>query len=57
MRNTIDQLVKSQAVHNGCKPMVIDPASRISYVELVAATRDLAAVFIEAGVSKGTRVG
>ncbi len=57
MRNTIDQLVKSQAVRNGCKPMVIDPASRISYVELGTTTRDLAAVFVEAGVSKGTRVG
>ena len=37
--------------------MVIDPVSRISYVELDTTTRDLAAVFVEAGVGKGTRVG
>ncbi len=57
MRDTIDQLVTSQAVHHGGKPMVIDPLSRLSYLELDAATRGLAAVFVEAGVSKGTRVG
>ena len=39
------------------KPMVIDPACRLSYHELDVTTRDLAAVFIEAGVGKGTRVG
>jgi acyl-CoA synthetase (AMP-forming)/AMP-acid ligase II len=54
---TIDQLVKLRATQNGSKPMVIDPTTRISYGELDTTTRDLAAVFVEAGVGKGTRVG
>jgi acyl-CoA synthetase (AMP-forming)/AMP-acid ligase II len=54
---TIDQLVRFRAAHDGSKPMVIDPASRLSYRELDSTTRDLAAAFIEAGVGKGTRVG
>ena len=54
---TIDQLVRLRAAHDGDKPMVIDPAARISYRELDTTTRDLAAAFIEAGVGKGTRVG
>ena len=37
--------------------MVIDPDSRITYAELDATTRDLAAAFIAAGVGKGSRVG
>jgi acyl-CoA synthetase (AMP-forming)/AMP-acid ligase II len=57
MTDTIDQLVRHRAAHDGAKPMVIDPASRISYRELDLTTRDLAAAFIEAGVGKGTRVG
>ncbi len=55
--HTIDQLVRFRATHNGSKPMVIDPASRVSYRELDSTTRHLAAAFIEAGVGKGTRVG
>ncbi len=54
---TIDQLVRFRAAHDGAKPMVIDPASRISYRELGTTTSDLAASFIEAGMGKGTRVG
>jgi acyl-CoA synthetase (AMP-forming)/AMP-acid ligase II len=54
---TIDQLVRSRAAHDGSKPMVIDPASRIGYRELNTTTVDLAAAFVEAGVGKGTRVG
>lgn len=54
---TIDELVRSRAAEHGAKPAVIDPAARISYRELDTTTRDLAAVFIEAGVGKGTRVG
>jgi acyl-CoA synthetase (AMP-forming)/AMP-acid ligase II len=54
---TIDQLVRSRAVSYGDKPMVIDPAARITYRELDTTTRGLAAIFIEAGVTKGTRVG
>jgi acyl-CoA synthetase (AMP-forming)/AMP-acid ligase II len=55
--HTIDQLIRSGAAHHGDKPMVIDPASRVSYRELDSTTTDLAAAFIEAGVNKGTRVG
>jgi acyl-CoA synthetase (AMP-forming)/AMP-acid ligase II len=54
---TIDQLVRLRAAEHGGKPMVIDPAARITYRELDMTTRDLAANFIEAGVGKGTRVG
>src|ERR1700758_2412317 len=54
---TIDELVRSRAAQHGSKPVVIDPESRISYDELDSTTQDLAAVFIHAGVSKGTRVG
>lgn len=57
MSSTIDRLVRSRADHGGDTPMVIDPTSRISYHELDSTTRDLAAVFIDAGVGKGTRVG
>lgn len=56
MPDTVDGLLRARAEH-GDKPMVIDPASRISYAELDESTRALAAAFIEAGVGKGTRVG
>lgn len=54
---TIDQLVRSRAARYGDKPIVIDPTSRTGYGQLDTATRDLAAAFVEAGVTKGTRVG
>ena len=54
---TIDRLVRLRAAEHGPKPMVIDPAMRISYGELDATTRDMAAAFVDAGVTKGTRVG
>jgi acyl-CoA synthetase (AMP-forming)/AMP-acid ligase II len=57
MHDTIDRWVRHRGAHDGGKPMVIDPASRLSYHELETTTRDLAAVFVEAGVGKGTRVG
>ncbi len=57
MPDTIDRLVRLRAAHHGSKPMVVDPASRISYHELDTTTRDLASAFVEAGVGKGTRVG
>jgi acyl-CoA synthetase (AMP-forming)/AMP-acid ligase II len=57
MPDTIDGLVRQRADQHGDKPMVIDPASRITYGELDDTTRALAAAFIEAGVGKGTRVG
>lgn len=54
---TIDELVRSRAAEHGAKPAVIDPGARVGYRELDTATRDLAAVFVEAGARKGTRVG
>lgn len=54
---TIDQLLRVRAAQHGAKPMVIDSNSRLSYHELDATTRGLAAAFIEAGVGKGSRVG
>ena len=57
MRETIDRLVRTRAAHDGAKPMVIDPNSRLTYRELDTTTRDLAAAFVEADVGKGTRVG
>ena len=55
--STIDQLVRLRAAQHASKPMVIDPVTRINYAELDATTRELAAAFIDAGVTKGTRVG
>jgi acyl-CoA synthetase (AMP-forming)/AMP-acid ligase II len=57
MPDTIDRLVRQRAEQHGDKPMVIDPAARITYGELDDTTRALAAAFLEAGVGKGTRVG
>jgi len=57
MHDTIDRLVRLRAEQHGDKPMVIDPAARITYGELDDTTRALAAAFLEAGVGKGTRVG
>src|ERR1700754_2144063 len=57
MTDTIDALVRLRATHDGTKPAVIDPDSRVTYDELDTATRDLAAAFVAAGVGKGTRVG
>ncbi|MGO8770023.1 MAG: class I adenylate-forming enzyme family protein [Mycobacterium sp.] len=57
MRETIDRLVRTRAAHDGAKPAVIDPNSRLTYRELDTTTRDLAAAFVEADVGKGTRVG
>jgi acyl-CoA synthetase (AMP-forming)/AMP-acid ligase II len=57
MADTIDRLVRQRAEQHGDKPMVIDPATRITYGELDDTTRALAAAFLEAGVGKGTRIG
>jgi acyl-CoA synthetase (AMP-forming)/AMP-acid ligase II len=57
MPDTIDRLVRLHAVQDAPKPMVIDPRHRLTYHELESTTTDLAAAFIEAGVTKGTRVG
>ena len=55
--DSIDRLVRFRAGSEGAKPAVIDPSTRISYRELDATTRHIAAAFVEAGVAKGTRVG
>jgi len=55
--NTIDRLVRLRATEHSGKPMVIDTATPISYAELDATTHDLAAAFVAAAVTKGTRVG
>jgi acyl-CoA synthetase (AMP-forming)/AMP-acid ligase II len=55
--NTIDRLIRLRATEHSDKPMVIDTATRISYAELDATTHDMAAAFVAAGVTKGTRVG
>ncbi len=55
--STIDRLVRLRAAQHPSKPMVIDPETRISYAELDATTRVLAAAFVDAGVTKGSRVG
>ena len=57
MPSTIDQLVRFRTKNDADTPMVIDPASRVTYRELDSTTRELAAAFGEAGVGKGTRVG
>lgn len=57
MPDTIDALIRWHADAQPTKPMVIDPDRQMSYAELDAATRELAAAFFEAGVGKGTRVG
>ena len=54
---TIDALVEAAQHRMVRKPAVVEPTTRISYRELDASTRELAAVFVEAGVGKGTRVG
>ena len=48
MPDTIDRLVRQRAEQHGDKPMVIDPAARITYGELDDTTRALAAAFLEA---------
>ncbi|ORA20973.1 class I adenylate-forming enzyme family protein [Mycobacterium arosiense] len=57
MTSIIDRLVRLRAEHDGDKPFVIDPTSRLTYRELDSATIELAAALVEAGVGKGTRVG
>lgn len=54
---TVDALIRARASSEGTKPAVIDPTSRLSYRDLDASSRELAAVFVQAGVGKGTRVG
>jgi acyl-CoA synthetase (AMP-forming)/AMP-acid ligase II len=55
--STIDRVVRLRAAEHGTKPVVVDPACRLSYRDLDSSTHDLAAALIEAGIVKGTRVG
>lgn len=54
---TIDAVVRSRAAVDPAKPVVIDPSARLSYGDLEVSSRELAAVFVQAGIGKGTRVG
>jgi acyl-CoA synthetase (AMP-forming)/AMP-acid ligase II len=56
MTDTIDTLVRARA-GLGDKPFLIDTMSRIGYAELADTTSELAAGFVAAGVTKGSRVG
>src|ERR1700755_598956 len=53
---TIDRLIRLRAMQYGAKPMVVDSDARIGYTELDGTTTELAAAFLDAGVTKGTRV-
>ncbi|QZH58357.1 acyl--CoA ligase [Mycolicibacterium farcinogenes] len=55
MPDTVDTLVRAGS--SSAKDAVIDPESRLSYAELDSSTAELAAGFIAAGVTKGSRVG
>lgn len=55
--DTIDRIVCHQARVVGSKPMVVDPGTRMSYLDLDQSTRTLAAALIETGIGKGARVG
>ncbi|MGI5217844.1 class I adenylate-forming enzyme family protein [Nocardia sp. CA-290969] len=54
--DTIDTLLR-RAAERGDHPAVIDPHTRTTYADLDTTTRRLAAAFVEAGITKGTRVG
>ena len=56
MPDTVDALIRARA-DLGDKPFLIDTTSRIGYAELDTTTRQLAAGFLSAGVTKGSRVG
>jgi acyl-CoA synthetase (AMP-forming)/AMP-acid ligase II len=55
--DTIHRLLEHRAARDRNKLMLIDPVDRITYAQLDASTRRLAAAFIGAGVGKGSRVG
>lgn len=54
---TIDDLIRRRAAEFPDKPMVVDTSDRITFAELDTSTRAIAASFLEAGVTKGSRVG
>jgi acyl-CoA synthetase (AMP-forming)/AMP-acid ligase II len=55
--DTIHRLLEHRAARDRNKLMLIDPVDRVTYAQLDASTRRLAAAFIGAGVGKGSRVG
>ena len=55
--NTIDRLLRERGAAYADKPAVIDPADSMTYRELDASSRRLAAALIDAGIGVGTRVG
>jgi acyl-CoA synthetase (AMP-forming)/AMP-acid ligase II len=57
MTDTIDAVLREQAARHGAKDATVDPAARISYAELDAATLELGAGLIGSGIGKGSRVG
>ena len=54
---TVDVLVRRHAETHPTKPAVVDPDTTMAYRDLDDSSRALAAVLVEAGVVKGTRVG
>jgi acyl-CoA synthetase (AMP-forming)/AMP-acid ligase II len=55
--STVDELIRRRAALHPDKPMVIDQTDRMTFAELDASTHAKAASFLDAGVTKGTRVG
>ncbi|MFD4442058.1 AMP-binding protein [Nocardia sp. NPDC058519] len=53
----MDQVIRHTAARIPDRQAVVEPTSQLTYAELDSTTRDLAAVFVDAGVGKGTRVG
>ncbi len=55
--STIDELIRHRAALHPDKPMIVDHVQGVTFAELDASTHDMAASFLAAGVTKGTRVG
>ncbi|MGW6422354.1 AMP-binding protein [Nocardia sp. NPDC055053] len=53
----MDQLIRDRAERSGDVAALIEPGGRLTYRELDSVTRELAAVLVDSGVGKGTRVG
>ncbi|MFE6922152.1 AMP-binding protein [Nocardia sp. NPDC057663] len=53
----MDRLIRDRAERFDDGAAVIEPGGRLTYGELDSLTRELAAVLVDSGVGKGTRVG
>ncbi|MFE3543904.1 class I adenylate-forming enzyme family protein [Nocardia sp. NPDC059177] len=53
----MDRLIRHNSATTPDKPAVIEPETSLTHGELDSTTRRLAAVLVDAGVGKGTRVG